>query len=300
LPHFNYFTKTIDPGCTTQSLQERLQKLQTRDPAGDRKISQLFRSPNMTDIRKEIVTAKVSRLEHDMEILSELFDDNYMKRRTEEMKNGKVTPNTTSNFKGSETENAEEILRNQKKECSGHTEDLVNIKGAHKDKKYKPGGGEDLDEDKTIPKVSGCHWYGPLRLLIICYVDQEIHFYKIRGMVKSYLDIDRYLVKYKNPFLIEHSEIGIHKITKELIIVLVGQRQVLAIGADPGSKNFLQPINEGGKPKQLPQSQKKYYTLSGKASLSKDMMTSLVYDETLGIVITYFNGNFRMYDPFKF
>ena len=29
-------------------------------------------------------------------------------------------------------------------------------------------------------------------------------------------------------------------------------------------------------------------------------MTSLVYDETLGIVITYFNGNFRMYDPFQF
>ena len=75
---------------------------------------------------------------------------------------------------------------------------------------------------------------------------------------------------------------------------------MLAIGVDPRSKNFLQPINDGGKPRYLPQPSKKYYTLSGKASVSKDLMTSLVYDETLGIVITYFNGNFRMYDPFKF
>tara|TARA_B110000285_G_C14719893_1_gene421669 strand:+ start:116 stop:421 length:306 start_codon:yes stop_codon:yes gene_type:complete len=101
---------------------------------------------------------------------------------------------------------------------------LVNIKAAPKEQRYKPGGGLDLEEDTTIPKAASCHWYGPLRLLIICRVDQEILFYKIRGMVKSNLDIDRYQVRYKNPFAIEHTRIGIHKITKELILVMVGQR----------------------------------------------------------------------------
>lgn len=40
--------------------------------------------------------------------------------------------------------------------------------------------------------------------------------------------------------------------------------------------------------------------MSGKSSVSKDMITSMQYEETLGLVITYFNANFRMYDPFDF
>ena len=76
--------------------------------------------------------------------------------------------------------------------------------------------------------------------------------YKIRGMVKKNLDIDRIQVSYKNPFAIEHSKIGIHKITKELILVMIGQRQVMAIGIDPKSKYFLKPINDSGKPKFIP------------------------------------------------
>ena len=30
------------------------------------------------------------------------------------------------------------------------------------------------------------------------------------------------------------------------------------------------------------------------------MITDIQYEETLGLVITYFNANFRMYDPFFF
>ena len=30
------------------------------------------------------------------------------------------------------------------------------------------------------------------------------------------------------------------------------------------------------------------------------MITGILYEETLGLVLTYFNANFRMYDPFYF
>lgn len=109
-----------------------------------------------------------------------------------------------------------------------------------------------MDQDTTIPRVASCHWYPASRLLIICLVNQELMLYKIRGMVKKNLDIDRIHVSYKNPFAIEHSKIGVHKITKELILVMIGQRQVLAIGIDPKSKLFMKPINDSGKPKFIP------------------------------------------------
>ena len=50
----------------------------------------------------------------------------------------------------------------------------------------------------------------------------------------------------------------------------------------------------------LQQSQKKNYNLSGKANISKDMMTSLSYNLRFGVVITYFNGNFRLFDSITY
>ena len=52
-------------------------------------MARLFRSPNEAELRQAAVTAKVGRLEHDMKILQELFDDNYVKRKVEEAKGGK-------------------------------------------------------------------------------------------------------------------------------------------------------------------------------------------------------------------
>ena len=76
----------------------------------------------------------------------------------------------------------------------------MNIKAVTAERRYKPGGGLDLEEDITIPRVASCHWYGPFRLLIICLVDKDILLYKVRGMIKKNLDIDRMKFKYKNPF----------------------------------------------------------------------------------------------------
>tara|TARA_B110000285_G_C14925401_1_gene514750 strand:+ start:529 stop:909 length:381 start_codon:yes stop_codon:yes gene_type:complete len=95
MPHFNYHTKSVEVGCTAQSLKARLQTLRKEDTGEGEKMSRLFRSPNEADLRQEAVTAKVGRLEHDMKILEELFDEKYVKRKAEEAKGGRRTTSTT-------------------------------------------------------------------------------------------------------------------------------------------------------------------------------------------------------------
>lgn len=50
----------------------------------------------------------------------------------------------------------------------------------------------------------------------------------------------------------------------------------------------------------LPQLPKKTYNQTGKASISKDMITSVKFDENFGTIITYFNGNLKLVDPINF
>jgi hypothetical protein len=56
---------------------------------------------------------------------------------------------------------------------------------------------------------------------------------------------------------------------------LAGEKKLTAIYANPNSPNFLKVLGDSQKPKILPQSHKKYYSLSGKSSVSKDMITSI-------------------------
>ena len=45
---------------------------------------------------------------------------------------------------------------------------------------------------------------------------------------------------------------------------------------------------------------KKTYDQSGKASISKDMITSVNFNQSFGTVITYYNGNLKLVDPHNF
>ena len=48
------------------------------------------------------------------------------------------------------------------------------------------------------------------------------------------------------------------------------------------------------------QASKKSYSVTGKASISKDMMTSISYSQNSGILVTYFNGNFKLFDSINY
>jgi hypothetical protein len=45
-----------------------------------------------------------------------------------------------------------------------------------------PGGKEDIDRDKYIPHMMKCHYYEPLRMLIICFVDRKIRFFHLKNI----------------------------------------------------------------------------------------------------------------------
>ena len=85
-----------------------------------------------------------------------------------------------------------------------------------------------------------------------------------------------------------------------MVCILVGEQHIQAFYSDPYNPKFLKTVNYEPKPKFIPQPPKKYYQLSGKMNVSKDMMTSLIYESSVGAIITYFNGNFKIYDPIVF
>ena len=51
---------------------------------------------------------------------------------------------------------------------------------------------------------------------------------------------------------------------------------------------------------ELPSTEKKIIDPNGLIQSIKDSMSNLIFDPSIGIVITYFYANFKMFDPMTF
>ena len=71
----------------------------------------------------------------------------------------------------------------------------------------------------------------------------------------------------------------------------------------PGSDKFLSTVKVGkhqGVPTAVEAMEKKGVHMNGKPNNCLDSVSSLVFSENLGIVITFYFGNFKLYDAFYF
>lgn len=74
---------------------------------------------------------------------------------------------------------------------------------------------------------------------------------------------------------------------------------MMEIHADPSYRRFLEPFDNISILK-LPISEKRSLTLSGKVSKSVDSLRQLIFNETDGVMLIFYQGNFKIYDPFNF
>jgi hypothetical protein len=102
-----------------------------------------------------------------------------------------------------------------------------------------PGGKLDLQEDFPLMAVSCVHWYEKKNILILCFADNHIRFFRIRGMLKHRLDIEQLPQNFLCPFHLEYAVTGIHQITREFTIILAGDLKILPIYGDPDHPLFL-------------------------------------------------------------
>ena len=133
-------------------------------------------------------------------------------------------------------------------------------------------------------------------MLVICFIGGHNYLFQINGVSKDELDIENLNKIVKTPFTTGCLHIGIHKVSQELIGTFGGQGQFQIIIVDPQSKRFGEVLLK----KIMPL--KKTPTF-GKSTFFDDkieLISNIIFDESCGIIVTFFRGFFKLYEPINF
>ena len=83
----------------------------------------------------------------------------------------------------------------------------------------------------------------------MCFVDNNIRFFRFKGFSKNRIEIKQLDDYYKSPFIVTGFATGTHILTKESIGILCGDQGFMQLYMDPKSDKFMQPVTiYNGKP----------------------------------------------------
>ena len=123
----------------------------------------------------------------------------------------------------------------------------------------------------------------------------------LRFIIHERLEVEYIKKIYKSKSIATAICVGIHKVSLETIAIFSGNGYMSVVIIDPQSKNFLKVLRK----RPLPSPAKYMFKLIKKseAFMKKhhyDNVTSMAFDENQGILISFFPGYFKMFEPMNF
>lgn len=170
---------------------------------------------------------------------------------------------------------------------------VINIQKKAKRLNYAPGGEPYEDEyGMSIPQITACTFYEPLHLLLVCFIDGQSKLFEFHTHSESKLDIHYVEKSHKVAFVPQDVKMGLHRVCHEVVAIFVGENRFEIAVIDPNSNRFLEVVESKVFPKEGRLSKLNDFWCD-----KDDFVTSLQFDESNGVLVTWFCGYFKMYEP---
>ena len=100
---------------------------------------------------------------------------------------------------------------------------------------------------------------------------------------------------YKTPFICLNIHVGFQRVSQEWLCVLAGEGQMHIIKIDPDSKHFADVATT-----RFLTRKKRSIVQANVQSDKNDLISNVIFSESFGIIMTFFSGQFKMFEPVKF
>ena len=137
-----------------------------------------------------------------------------------------------------------------KKGIEEEQDTTINVKKRLKRLNYAPGGTPFEDEyAMSIPMITCCTYYEPLDLLFLCFIDGQCKLLKLYPHKSNEVDVEYIERIHKTGFVPQDVEIGMNRVTNEVMAIIVGENQFESVNVNPKSKVFLKVVENKHFPK---------------------------------------------------